>query len=111
MYTTPPKYWPDFIRDKYFAKSSEQPEGLKRFAVLRNPYDRAVSEFIQQAQGLPDPLGRQTRTTISAREGNSDREQEKYERIYRTCDVNGYLEAELAKYRAGDRFRDNCHLL
>merc|ERR1711879_625027 len=40
-----------------------------------------------------------------------ERDSERYRRYYETCDVNAYLKEELAKYKAGDRFRGNCALL
>merc|ERR1712113_1153539 len=54
------------------------------------------------------PLKRQE---VSKRENHMERESEKYNTYYNTCDVNGFLRDELQKVKAGDKFRGNCHLL
>jgi len=104
LYYTPPKYWPAAV-------SAQLLKGKKSFALLRDPYDRMANEFRMQVMGVDSAFSGLTRQAISEREGHLERESEEYMKFYKDCDVNGYLQAELGKYLAGDRYRDNCHLL
>jgi len=104
LFYTPPKYWPSEIAEKTLRNQT-------LFSLLRDPYDRMANEFRMQVGYIDSAFLGITRADVSAREGNLEREGEEYQRFYRECDVNGYLQAELRKYLAGDRFRDNCHLL
>merc|ERR1719491_2762236 len=53
----------------------------------------------------------ETRADVSRREGHLEKEREPYTTWYKTCDVNAWVKAELTAYKAGDKFRGNCHLL
>ncbi|CAJ1360787.1 unnamed protein product [Effrenium voratum] len=103
LFYTPPKYWP--------SETAELLRNQTLFSMLRDPYDRLANEFRMQVGNTDSAYLLLTRSDISAREGNLEREGEEYQRFYRECDVNGYLQVELRKYLAGDRFRGNCHLL
>jgi hypothetical protein len=104
LYYTPAKHWPPGLAREQFG-------GRSTFGILRDPYDKMANEFRRQVQGIDSVFNWQTRPQIDAREGDRAREGEEYAKYYATCDVNGYLAAELTKYKAGDRFRGNCALV
>jgi len=104
LFYTPPKYWPSHLQQSLLQHRS-------LFTMLRDPYDRLANEFRMQVGGIDSVFTLTFRKTVSQREGHMEREGAEYQRFYQECDVNGYLQAELKKYLAGDRFRTNCHLL
>lgn len=104
LYYTPGKYWPAEAAKDYFGDRDI-------FAVLRDPYDKMVNEFRMQVQGIDSAFTALSRTEVSWREGHLERENLTYRMWYSTCDVNAYLQEELNKVLAGDRFRVNCHML
>lgn len=104
LFYTPPKFWPKKLQRKVLQNHTA-------FTMLRDPYDRMANEFRMQAGGVDSAWSFTFRKTVSMREGNFEREGDEYQRFYKECDVNGYLQAELKKYLAGDRYRGNCHLL
>ena len=104
LYYTPPSMWPKDVQER-------QLQGKQLFSMLRDPYDRMANEFRMQCQGIDSAFELLTRPAVSLREGHLEREGAEYLKYYLTCDVNGYLQSELTKYLAGDRYRGNCHLL
>jgi len=109
LYYTPQKYWPEAVAKKYFRYNSY--ENRTVFGVLRDPFDKIVNEFRMQVLGVSSLFAHETRKAISEREGATDRESPEYKEYYENCDVNSWVKAELGKYKEGDRFRGNCHLL
>jgi len=104
MYYSPPKYWPEKVAAAYLGNKTV-------FGMLRDPYDRMANVFRNQVQGVSSLYKWTTRLDISRREGNMEREGPTYQKFYKTCDVNGWLKSELAKYKAGDHFRADCILM
>eukprot|EP00933_Yihiella_yeosuensis_P018974 TRINITY_DN15444_c0_g1_i1.p1 TRINITY_DN15444_c0_g1~~TRINITY_DN15444_c0_g1_i1.p1 ORF type:complete len:453 (-),score=89.59 TRINITY_DN15444_c0_g1_i1:761-2119(-) len=104
LYYTPPTLQPKDVAERYY-------RGKTAFAFLRDPYDRLVNDFRRQVFAVENIFAKTCRQNTSAREGHMERESEQYKTWYRTCDVNAYLKAELAKVVAGDRFRADCHFL
>lgn len=104
LFYTPTKYWPPELQRSLLANRT-------LFAMLRDPYDRMANEFRMQVGGIDSVFTKTFRKDISQREGHLEREAEQYQQFYKNCDVNAYLQTELKKYLAGDRFRTNCHLL
>jgi len=104
FYYTPPKLFPADMLERVY-------KGTVPFGMLRDPYDRMANEFRMQVSGYDSAFSNTTRADISKREGNLEREEATYLQYYRDCDVNGYLQAELGKVLAGDKYRDNCHLV
>lgn len=100
----PPKHWPAELAQAYF--------GARRpFGLLRDPYDRLISEFRDQASGGGKQAVDFKRSEVSEREGSLEREGPEYQALYSNCDINGWVKAEMRHYKAGDQFRGNCHLL
>jgi len=102
----PPKYWPSDIASSYFSAGSS-----RSFGLLRDPFDRLVSQFRQEASGGGKQVVGFKRSDVSEREGSLEREGEMYQNFYSNCDVNGWVKEEMKRYKAGDHFRGNCHLL
>jgi len=100
----PPKHWPAEIASAYFGRG-------RAFGLVRDPYDRLVSEFKHQASGGGGQLTDYKRSDVSQREGSTEREGPAYQALYSNCDVNGWVKEELKHYKVGDEFRGNCHLL
>lgn len=104
MYYTPQQYWPEDLAASYFGNKTV-------FAMLRNPYDKLVNEFRMQLMVYSSVYSGETRTDVSRREGNMEKEKEPYTTWYNTCDLNAWIKAEIAEYQKGDKFRGNCHML
>lgn len=104
MFYTPQSMWPEDLLTSYFGNKTV-------FGLLRNPYDRVVNEFRMQLMVYSSFFTGETRQNVSKREGHLEKESEPYLTWYSTCDVNAWIKAELAKYKAGDHYRGNCHLL
>mmetsp|Transcript_86097 Transcript_86097/g.208609 ORF Transcript_86097/g.208609 Transcript_86097/m.208609 type:complete len:449 (-) Transcript_86097:7-1353(-) len=100
----PPRHWPVEFARAYFG-------GRRAFGLLRDPYDRLVSEFRYQASGGGKQTVDISRSEVSEREGSLEREGPEYSALYSNCDVNGWVKREMQRYKAGDQFRGNCHLL
>lgn len=104
LYYTPQYFWPRELAARYFGNKTV-------FGMLRNPYDKIVNEFRMQLMVYSSVFTAETRADVSRREGHLEKEREPYTTWYKTCDVNAWVKAELAKYKTGDKFRGNCHLL
>jgi len=104
LFQTPQKYWPEDVAASYLS-------GRRAFGLLRDPYDKIVGEFRQQASGGGRAVTDLKRKEISEREGTVERESQEYLDFYSTCDLNGWVKAELTRIKQGDQFRGNCHLL
>lgn len=83
FYLTPPKLWPEYIAKMYF-------KDKKRFAMLRDPYERLVAIF---------------RGDIGEHYGGL------YKEFSNRCDVDGAVNNMLDEFEFGNRFAHNCVFL